>query len=70
VKQYKILDTIYLGFLTHNDSYELFIDPGFGHLKFDGSDIVYIDAHGGEHVSHTTNNAIDIWLEQGKIEVM
>lgn len=68
MKQYKILDTIMLGFLTHNDSYDIFIDPGLGYLKFDDKDIIYVDTKGAEHTSHTTNNAIDIWVEQGKIE--
>lgn len=68
--EYKILQTIVLGFLTHNDSNDMLIDPGFGHLKFNGSDIIYIDARGVDHTSHTVNHAIDIWLQQGKIEVM
>jgi hypothetical protein len=46
----------------------MLIDPGFGHLGFNGNDIVYIDSKGVEHISHTQNHAIDIWLEQGKIE--
>ena len=70
MKQYKILKTIVLGFLTHNDSYEILIDPGFGHLGFNGNDIVYIYSKGVEHISHTQNHAIDIWLSQGKIEEM
>ena len=57
-----------LGFLTHNDSYDLLIDPGTGELAFNGNDIVYIDTKGVEHISHTVNHAINIWLEQRKIE--
>ena len=68
MKKYRILDTIMLGFLTHNDSYDLLIDPGTGELAFNGNDIVYIDTKGVEHISHTVNHAINIWLEQRKIE--
>ena len=68
MKKYRILDTIMVGFLTHNDSYDLLIDPGTGELAFNGNDIVYIDTKGVEHISHTVNHAINIWLEQRKIE--
>jgi hypothetical protein len=59
-----------LGFLTHNDSYELLIDPGAGELALNGGDIVYTDTKGVEHISHTVNDAINIWLEQRKIELV
>lgn len=69
MNEYTILQTILLGFLTHNDSYDSIIGPEDGHLKFDGSDIIFVDRNDKEHLSHTTNNAIDIWLEQGKLEL-
>jgi hypothetical protein len=68
---YRILQTIVLGFLSHNDSYDAIFGPETGgHLKFDGKDIIYVDKAGVEQVSHTSNNAIDIWLERKIIEVM
>lgn len=69
MNEYTILRPVVLGFLTHNDSYEMVISPHNGHLKFDGSDIIFVDSKGGEHVSHTINHAIDDWLEHGQIEL-
>ena len=68
MNEYTILRPIVLGFLTHNDSYEMIIGPKNGHLKFDGSDIIFVDSKGIEHVSHTSNNAIALWLERGSLE--
>ena len=64
--KYEILDTIMLGFLTHNDSYDALIDNGY--VYFNGTDIVFIDSKGKEHISHTMSNALNIWEEQGKIK--
>jgi hypothetical protein len=69
MNEYTILRPIVLGFLTHNDSYDMIIGPENGHLKFDGHDIIFIDSKGIEHVSHTSNNAIDLWLERGSLEL-
>lgn len=66
---YTIKQPIVLGFLTHNDSYDMIIRPEKGHLRFDGSDIIFVDNMGVEHVSHTSNNAIDLWLERNFLEV-
>ena len=66
--RYEIRDTIMLGFLTHNDSYDILVKPGNGYIKFDGNDIIYVQKDGVELVSHTVNHAISIWLEQGKIK--
>lgn len=68
MQKYKILDTIFLGFLTYNDSYEMFIEPGDGYISFNGHDIVFVDTKGVEHISHTQNHAIDVWLEKGCLE--
>jgi hypothetical protein len=67
--EYTILETIVLGFDDSNDSMNIIFYPGYGHLKFDGSDIYFVTDAGKEHKSHTTNNAIELWLQQGKIEV-
>ena len=69
MNEYTILRPVVLGFLTHNDSYDMIISPRLGHLKFDGKDIIFVDSKGIEHVSHTTSNAIGIWLKHGQIEV-
>lgn len=66
--EYKILDTIVLGFLTHNDSCDVILNSEDGYLKFDGNNIILVDIQGFEHVSHTCNQAIDIWVNQKKIE--
>ena len=68
MKKYEIIEIICLGFLTINDSYDMLIDPGVGHLEFDGKDIVWADPVGDRFVSHTQNHALQVWLEQGKIE--
>ena len=68
MNEYTILRPVVLGFLTHNDSYDMIIGPENGHLKFDGHDIIFVDSKGGERVSHTVNHAIEIWLEQGILE--
>ena len=68
MNEYTILRPVVLGFLTHNDSYDMIIGPENGHLKFDGKDIIFVDSKGGERVSHTVNHAIEIWLEQGILE--
>ena len=70
MKKYEILQEIVLGFLTHNDSYDMFIDPGVGHLEFDGKDIVWVDVVGDRFTSHTQNQAIQVWVEQGRLKEM
>lgn len=67
--RYNIVQPIVLGFLTPNDSYDMIVGPENGYLKFDGSDIIFVDSKGDEHISHTSNNAITIWLEQGFLEL-
>ena len=66
---YSIKQPIVLGFLTHNDSYDMIIGPESGYLKFYGSDIIFVDSKDSEHISHTSNNAIDIWLARGFLEL-
>lgn len=69
IKEYNILSTIVLGFLVHNDSYDVLIDPGNNrYLKFDGEDIIFVDSKGREQTSHTMNSALKLWVDQGKIE--
>jgi hypothetical protein len=65
IGEYDIVEYIALGFLTHNDSYDKLIRPGDGHLRFDGSDIYFIDNNSNEKQSHTMNHAIKVWLEKG-----
>lgn len=68
MNQYQILDTLVLGFLTAQDSYDRIIAPGEGHLQFDGRNIIFVDNSGVEHVSHTVNYAIEHWVKEGKIK--
>lgn len=68
MKKYEIIKEICLGFLTHNDSYDILIDPGVGHLEFDGKDIVWVDPVGDRFTSHTQNHAIEVFLDMGLIK--
>lgn len=68
MKKYEIIREICLGFLTHNDSYDMLIDPGVGHLEFDGKDIVWVDPVEDRFVSHTQNHAIEWFLKMGHIK--
>lgn len=70
MKKYEIIKEICLGFLTHNDSYDMFIDPGVGHLEFNDKDIVWVDPVGDRFTSHTMNHAIEVFLEMGLIKEM
>lgn len=66
--KYTILGTIVLGFLINNDSYDMIIKSGDGHLEFDGKDIIFVDTIGSRRTSHTSNSALKIWINQGKIK--
>lgn len=68
MKCYEICDTILLGFLTHNDSYDMLIKPGDGYIKFNDKDIIFVDKDNTEHISHTINSAISVWLEKGWVK--
>lgn len=65
--KFEILGTVMLGFLTPQDSYDAFVEPGQGHLEFDGSDIVWVKPDGSRKVSVTVNHALQIWMEQGLV---
>lgn len=68
MKTYKILRTILLGFQTHNDQYDVLIDPGEGkHLEVEGSTIWFVNAK-GRHESITEVGAIENYLRDGYIE--
>ena len=68
MKQYQILDSLVLGFLTAQDSYDKIIEPTSGHLEFDGKNIIFVDSWGNPHESHTVNHALEHWLNEGKIK--
>lgn len=65
--RFAILKEIMLGFLTPQDSYDLFVKPGDGTLEFDGSDIVLVSPSGERRTSHTVNHALTLWTEDGSI---
>lgn len=69
IGEYDIVDFIALGFLTHNDSFDMVIRKGEGYIHFDGADIYYINNANVRRQSHTVNYAIKIWLEQGHIKL-
>ena len=68
MNHYEICNIILLGFLTHNDSYDMLIKPGDGYIKFDGKNIIFVNQAGEENISHTSNNAISLWLEKNYIK--
>jgi len=67
-RSFAIVTTIMLSFLTHNDSYDIILTGDDGSLEFDGADIIFVSKEGIKKVSVTTNNAIELWLAQGKIQ--
>jgi hypothetical protein len=68
MKKYKVLKPVMLSFLTPRDQYDATIHPDDGDytLESDGKTI-WVLIKDERHESITTANAIDIWLEQGKI---
>lgn len=66
MKEYYIVNPVMLSFLDQ-DQYDKVISSEDGYLKYDGKNIIFVDLNGDEHKSITTNNAIDIWLENGGI---
>lgn len=66
--EYKINQPIVLSFLGQFDSTDSIINPEDGTLQFDGKSIFFVNTEGKKIESHTMNNAIQIWLEQGKIQ--
>ena len=67
-KKYKILEPIVLGFLGQYDTQDRMVSSKDGYLKFDHKNVIFVDNNGVEEVSITTNNVIDIWLIQNKIQ--
>ena len=69
MKKYKVIKPVMLTMLTPQDSYDASFHPADNDyiLECNGSTIwVWSDYIKWETI--TTANAIDIWLEQGKIE--
>lgn len=72
MQTYRLLAPIMLTFLTPQDSYDVMFSPVDLEpvtLRCDGHTIWVVNCFHGEHESITTANAIDLWLEQGKIEL-
>lgn len=65
---YTILQPIVLGFLGQFDTQDSIISASDGHIRFDDKNIIFVDNNGVEHESVTTNNAIEVWLEQHILE--
>lgn len=69
VKKYKVIQPVMLGFLTPQDQVDVLLDPKDREfwLESDGHTIWGMNSEQRQE-SITMANAIDIWLEQGKIE--
>lgn len=65
MKLYKIKNTIMLSFLTSNEQADYLLDEWL--IGFDGKDI-YLVKGDLTFVTITSNNAINIYLENGSIE--
>ena len=72
MKQYKIIETVMLGFLTAQDQYDAFFDPESVVLEREpNGDTIFILKPNGERVETITQaHAIEVWLEDGKIEAV
>lgn len=71
--RYEIVETVMLGFHTHNDQYDAFYDPGKGltlEREPDGDTIYIVASSGRRKESITQAHAIDVWLEEGKIALI
>lgn len=72
--QYKLLETVMLGFLTPQDQYDAFFDPGPAAVILErnpAGDTIFIVKPDGERVETITQaHAIEVWLEDGKIEAI
>ena len=70
--RYRILKTVMLGFLTPQDQYDAFFDPGPNSVTLerepDGDTIFIVTRSGERRETITQAHAIEVWLEDGKIE--
>ena len=66
LRRFDIHRTISLGFFNGREQYEQIIEPGRGHLEFDGHDIYRVSGD-RRSMSDTVNEAILIWLTNGDI---
>lgn len=73
IRRYKILETVMLGFNTHNDQYDAFYDPGPTSVvleREDDGDTITVTHGEKRKESITQAHAIDVWLEEGKIALI
>jgi len=66
-RYFEIRKEIGLGFFNGREQYDQLIEPGQGYLMFNGRNIYWV-VDGQERMSDTINEAISIWLNQGRIE--
>ncbi|MGN7874833.1 hypothetical protein ACTJKJ_14795 [Roseateles sp. 22389] len=66
LRRFDIHKTISLGFFNGREQNEQIIEPGLGHLEFDGHDIYWVTGD-RRLMSDTINEAILIWLRSGDI---
>lgn len=65
-RYFEIRKGIMLNFLTARDQYDELIEPGQGHLMFNGNAIHWV-IDGEQRMSITINWAIQLWLNDGSI---
>lgn len=68
MRSFRMLDKLFMSFLTPQDQYDVLVDPGPDKtIEYDGKEIFLVNSK-GRHMSITQNHAIEVWLSQGKIE--
>jgi len=71
IRKYKILETVMLGFNTHNDQYDAFYDPGPTSVVLEHEGDTITVTHGDKRKESITQaHAIDVWLKDGKIALI
>ncbi|MGN7876540.1 hypothetical protein ACTJKJ_23545 [Roseateles sp. 22389] len=65
-RRFDIHKAISLGFFNGREQHEQIVEPGQGHLEFDGHDIYWVSGD-RRLMSDTINEAILIWLRSGDI---
>ncbi len=70
MKEYKVIQNVMLTFLTPQDSFDATIKPGDGVLFIKDGDICIRFTDGIIKRSITSNNALRIWEEDGKIAII
>jgi len=68
VKKYKVLDVVVLGFLTAQSQYDEIFHPEDGVVLESDGQTIWATKDGKRKESITMAYAIDMWLDQGRLE--